>query len=514
MKLKFIISFFICALTATVSFASDVVIKFNGQKAKAESASKSVIVKVNGSHVELIDTINTEPLSIIVSGSSGDGSLYVNSNNKTIISFNSLNLTSAEGAPIVVKNKKKVKFVAEKGTENTLQITACADTAAHKASVIWVKDKAEFAGEGTLNIRATGTGCKGINVSGNITISDLALNVSTTGMYLAKDTTNAFGFPPDMNGMPPFGEGGFDPNNIPEEVKKQFEEMMKNMPGGMPPFGQGMPGGGMPPFGQGMPSGMPQFGQGMPDFGGEGFPEGGMAFKQKYIGTTKGIKSLGIVTIESGKVNVTTTAPGAEGIEGKKGVVVNGGTVFVKSTDDAINANATIYFNGGNVTAWSTNNDAVDANVEGGFPMFFMPNNNSSKETSPGIVIAGGVVNAFSQLGPPEEGFDCDFAPINITAGTAFSIGAGMGEMPSIPTEESAKQPTVLFCGLSFDEGSKVEITNASGDVLLTMNAPFSFKNSSSLVTSPKFKIGESYVLKTGDKTHNFKIEKQFNVVR
>ena len=78
------------------------------------------------------------------------------------IELDGLTLTSQEGAPIDLKNKKKVEIVAVKGTNNTLTITACNDTANHKAATIWAKDKLFLSGKGTLNIIATGDGCRGI----------------------------------------------------------------------------------------------------------------------------------------------------------------------------------------------------------------------------------------------------------------------------------------------------------------------------------------------------------------
>lgn len=496
------------AIHASLSAFADGTVKVNysGTTADVQSKDKSIVIERNGSHVTVIDTLKQEPLAVILSGSSADGSFCLKSNNSTTISLSSLQLTSNEGAAIEIKCKEKVKFIAEKDTKNTLTITACNDTANHKTAALWVKGDAEFSGNGKLNVVATGKGCKGVNVQGNITIADLSFDVLTSGMYLDVDTANTFGPPP---GLPPFGEGGFDPNNIPEEVKKMFEEMMKNGPmqmgGGMPPFG-----GGMPPFGGGeMPQmgGMPPFGGGMPPFGGGG---GMPPMKQKYIGKAKGIRAQGTVTIESGNVTVNTSTPGAEGIEGKKGVIVNGGNIFVKACDDAINSNSTIYFNGGNTTAWSTSNDAVDANIEGGLA-FFPMGQNQNKETSPGIVITGGVVNAFSQVGPPEEGLDCDFAPILVSGGTAFSIGASMGPMTSVPTEETAKQPTILFNGVNFEEGTPVILETESGKEIFKTKAPFSFKGSSTIVTSPELKRGKTYVLKSNGESYKIKIEKNFN---
>ena len=293
-----------------------------------------------------------------------------------------------------------------------------------------------------------------------------------------------------------------------EEMRKKFEEMMQNG-GGFPMMG----GFGAPPMGDG-------------ENGGDG---GGMPFgKHKYNGTCKGIKSQGKIIINSGKVNVTTASAGAEGIEGKEGVILNGGDVNVLAIDDAINANAAIEFHGANVVARSTTNDAVDANLVdffaggfGGFGGFGGDNNESSpfgggqqQNNDPAIIITGGTVYAWSQRGMPEEGLDCDFSPIEISGGKVFSVGAGMGEMPSVPTQETAKQPTVLLIGFNIVENEPIQIKNGKGELIDTLTIPFSLQRSSSIVTTPEFKVGETYTVKTKDVEKTFTISENFTIVR
>ena len=93
------------------------------------------------------------------------------------------------------------------------------------------------------------------------------------------------------------------------------------------------------------PFGFGGFPEGFPPFGNDSTMQegmGGFTGKHKYVASTKGIASKGKVTVNSGVVTVRTSTPGAEGIEGKKGVAFNGGKVDVLATDDAVNANATI----------------------------------------------------------------------------------------------------------------------------------------------------------------------------
>jgi hypothetical protein len=561
-------------LMGSVCQAEDITIRYNGSTAKVDQQAKdSVTVTVNGANVNVDSKYTSHKLTVLLTGKSDDGQLVLKTTGKAKITLNKLNLTSQEGAPIDLKNKKKVEIAVANGTENTLTITACNDTANHKAATIWAKDKLLLSGKGTLNVIATGDGCRGIKTKDDITIEDLTLNVTTSGNHLGE---KAFGFGnfggggmPNFGGggMPNFGGGFGAPNDstrqggfggfqmggfgggMPnfgnlseeeqariEEMRKTFEERMQNGGGfggfgggfgGMRPEGNdstrqgGFGGGGFPNFGEG---GIPNFGGFGGGFGGFGNPGeegeedeegGGMGFggKRKYVASTKGIASKGKITINSGNVTVKTSTAGAEGIEGKEGVVINGGMVDVMSPDDAINANATIEFNGGTVIARSRGNDAVDSNPKGGFFMPFGGNNNQ-EDTDPAIIITGGTVYAWSQAGSPEEGLDCDFAPLVIEGGTIFTVGGGMGEMPSVPTNYTSKQPSALLIGINIVKEEPVYLYDGNNKLLETITVPFSLRRSASLVSSAAFQVGETYTVKTKGYEKTFTLNENFTVVR
>ena len=164
----------LCALSllmGSVSYAEDITIRYNGSSAKvSQTATDSVMVTVDGARVSIESLYKDHKLTLLLKGKSDDGQLLLKSAGKAKIKLDGLNLTSREGAPFDLKNKKKVEVVAAKGTVNTLTITACNDTANHKAAVIWSKDKLLFSGKGTLNIVATGDGCRGIKTKKDITI--------------------------------------------------------------------------------------------------------------------------------------------------------------------------------------------------------------------------------------------------------------------------------------------------------------------------------------------------------
>ena len=547
-------------LMGSVCQAEDITIRYNGSTAKVDQKAKdSVTVTVNGANVNIDSKYTSHKLTVLLTGKSDDGQLVLKTTGKAKITLNKLNLTSQEGAPIDLKNKKKVEIAVANGTENTLTITACNDTANHKAATIWAKDKLLLSGKGTLNIIATGDGCRGIKTKDDITIEDLTLNVTTSGNHLgekpfsfgdfggfgggempdfsnfqmpeggfpdfggfggfpgfggeANDSTRQGGF----GGFPGFGGGGF-PGFGGMRPEGNDSTRQGGFGGGFPNFG----GGGFPNFGEG---GMPNFGGFGGGFGGFGNPDeegeedeegGGMGFggKRKYVASTKGIASKGKITINSGNITVKTSTAGAEGIEGKEGVVVNGGMVDVMSPDDAINANATIEFNGGTVIARSRGNDAVDSNPKGGFFMPFGGNNNNQEDTDPAIIITGGTVYAWSQAGSPEEGLDCDFAPLVIEGGTVFTVGGGMGEMPSVPTNKTSKQPSALLLNLNIVKEQPVYLYDSKNKLLETITVPFSLRRSASLISSAAFQMGETYTVKTKDYEKTFTLNENFTVVR
>ena len=546
-------------LMGSVCQAEDITIRYNGSTAKVDQKAKdSVTVTVNGANVNVDSKYTSHKLTVLLTGKSDDGQLVLKTTGKAKITLNKLNLTSQEGAPIDLKNKKKVEIAVANGTENTLTITACNDTANHKAATIWAKDKLLLSGKGTLNIIATGDGCRGIKTKDDITIEDLTLNVTTSGNHLGEKPFSFGDFGgfgggemPDFSnfqmpegGFPDFGGFGGFPGFGGEANDSTRQGGFGGFPGfgggGFPGFGgmrpegndstrQGGFGGGFPNFGGG---GFPNFGEGgMPNFGGfgggfggfgnpgeEGEEDeegGGMGFggKRKYVASTKGIASKGKITINSGNITVKTSTAGAEGIEGKEGVIINGGMVDVMSPDDAINANATIEFNGGTIIARSKGNDAVDSNPKGGFFMPFGGNNNQ-EDTDPAIVITGGTIYAWSQAGSPEEGLDCDFAPLVIEGGTIFTVGGGMGEMPSVPTNYTSKQPSALLIGINIVKEEPIYLYDGNNKLLETITVPFSLRRSASLVSSAAFQVGETYTVKTKGYEKTFTLSENFTAVR
>ena len=370
----------------------------------------------------------------------------------------------------------------------------------------------------SITIRMTGDGGQGVKSDGDIVINNAKIDVKTTGNYISEadgwgmggfggfgggfggpDGDGDFGGPGGFGGFGGFG-GGFggqrDEMNdstmqrMMEEGRRRFEDMMAG--GEMPDFGGfGGPGGGFggPGGGFGGPGGMGGgsnieisdsvrrllFADIQQDERGGGF--GG---KRKYNGSAKAMKAMGIITINGGDIRLETQTAGAEGLEGKRGITMNDGTLWVKAQDDGMNSGGKIVFNGGSTFVWSMGNDAIDSNSRG----------------AGAITITGGKVVSCSQTGPPEEAFDCDFSPMLLTGGTVFGMGGSMGGEATAPANADDTQPTVVLSGLPCPKGKTLVVIDESGKELFSFDIPFTMQQSSSILSLPAFKRGQTFSVK------------------
>lgn len=181
-----------------------------------------------------------------------------------------------------------------------------------------------------------------------------------------------------------------------------------------------------------------------------------------FIGSTKAIKVMGPITVNSGNIHLSTTSDGAEGLESKHTITFNGGIFESDTYDDAINAGDCITFNDGYVWAHASGNDAIDSN--------------SSSGTN-GIVINGGVVIGTSTTSP-EEAFDCDNANFILNGGVVIGVGGAQGGGTSTagaPT--SASQKYGIVSGVSLTQNTYISVKNSSGIVLCNYKQPNSFSS-------------------------------------
>lgn len=215
--------------------------------------------------------------------------------------------------------------------------------------------------------------------------------------------------------------------------------------------------------------------------GGWGGPGGGGSSS----GTSKGIKVMGAITINGGTTEVSTKTDGAEGLESKTSIDINGGLHYFECYDDCINSAGAITFNGGATVCYSNGNDAVDSNYG----------------RSGAITIGDGAVFAFTTRGAPEEGLDCDNnSYIQITGnGYAISAGASQGGGggwggSSGNTISNAKQGyAFVTSSVSYATGKYYTLSDANDNNLITYSFPASCNSSLSLFTAKGMTKGQSY---------------------
>lgn len=176
-----------------------------------------------------------------------------------------------------------------------------------------------------------------------------------------------------------------------------------------------------------------------------------------YKSAPKGVKADGDVLIQGGAVTVMCTGNGAEGIESKSEMTINGGDLKIRAYDDGVNSSSDMYIKGGNLDIMSIGNgDGVDANGN--------------------IYISGGKMQIFARANP-EQGFDAgDGYSIYFTGGEILAYGPGGNSVPSTGTQST--QP-YLSLSQTPTAGQKVTVSK-DGTELVSFTVPEDFSLSNS----------------------------------
>ena len=198
--------------------------------------------------------------------------------------------------------------------------------------------------------------------------------------------------------------------------------------------------------------------------------------------SAKAIKAICAAVIYGGQTEVSTTKSGAEGLESKTSVTINGGQHYYKCYDDCINSAGKIVFEGGVTVCYSNGNDAVDSNAG----------------TTGAITIGNGAVFAFTTKGSPEEGLDCDNNSYIQITGTGYAISAGASQGGSSSnTISNAKQGYAFYTSnVSYSAGRYYTLADTSGNNLVTYSFPASCSSTLSLFTAKGMVKGSKYTVK------------------
>ncbi len=501
-----------------------VIVNYNGDSASiimSRDLVSLVSCTMDGAHVNLVqsDNVNesTGEITYILSGASEDGSFNLTGSYKATIELQGLDLTNKSGAPLNIKNGKRIAVSAKNSTVNNLT-----DGEGSQKGAISCTGHLEFKGKGTLNVTGNvghavyakeyvemknctlnvlsapkdGINCTqyfllesgklnirnvegdGVQVdfkdaenreeedTGKITLAGGTVDMAITGIamkgFKAEGDLEVTGGEIKITSS---GNGEYD-----EKKAKTKASACLGADGNVTISGGLL---NLSASGSG--------GKGISCDGNLNYKGGEMeihtsggilvysngSLNHNYTGNTdriasdmksspKGVKADGEIVIDGGSIKVTTTGKGAEGIESKSTLVINDGSINVFATDDCINSASHMTINGGDILVVSTGNDGLDTNGS--------------------MYINGGVIRAFG-AGSPECGLDVNEEERQILVITGGYV-LGVGGNNSVPTTAANTQPYV-HGSLKVTSGTPIVIAQGNDD-LYTFEVPTEYVPSSS----------------------------------
>ena len=470
------------------SFGKTITITFSKSGAATVSGDDAGIVSINGNDVTA--TNNTETIiRYVLTGETNDGFFKLYSSKKQAIVLNGVSITNPDGAAINNQSKKRTFIVLNDGTKNYLtdgtnysdatdneDMKACffsegqlvfsgsgylevdANCKAGIRSDDYVRtmpksnifvdassgngirgNDAVIVTGGVINVNVTGTADKGISTDGEIRIDGGRTTILTSGGYEYdeedKDYTACSGLKADSVVTINGGELNIMSTGTGGKGINCDDKININ-------------------------DGVIRI-----------ITTGKRQKDSKGSVSPKGIKADGNITVKGGQTQVRLegTGDGTEGIESKGEIHIEAGTVESYSYDDAINSAGNLYIDGGYVYARSYNNDGIDANKN--------------------LYINGGVVIA-EGAGQPECGLDAaEQYKAYINGGTVIAVGGGLQAIDS-----SSKQASIA---VSAQMGTTVGVLDGS-KAILAYTTPGSNTGTALMISSPSFKSGSSYTLRSG----------------
>ncbi len=182
----------------------------------------------------------------------------------------------------------------------------------------------------------------------------------------------------------------------------------------------------------------------------------------------------GYVYIVDGSITVSESKEGLEG----NNITIAGGTISLNASDDGVNINdesGTLIINDGSLTVYAKG-DGLDSNGD--------------------ILMNGGTVTVFSPDNGGNGTIDVGEAQNKAVASGAAFIGLGVSGM-NVQFDSSSTNGCILVTlGSSYEAGTKVTLTDASGNTVLETEAVKTFN--SVQLSSPSIEAGQTYTLTVG----------------
>jgi len=197
-----------------------------------------------------------------------------------------------------------------------------------------------------------------------------------------------------------------------------------------------------------------------------------------------GIHSETSVTQNGGDLTITNSY---EGVEGPY-IYLNGGTMSVTATNDAINATK------GTVSGGTESNDGSCFYINGG-TLFASCSNGDAIDSNGSVVMSGGVAIVYGPTTSPEEAADFNG---KFTMKGGFFVGAGSNSNmnKTMDAATSTQRNLYILSGSQLSASTLFHIQDAGGNNIVTFKPVRAYY--SVLFSSSELKTGVTYSIYTG----------------
>ena len=320
---------------ATIVSDDTISIAWNGSSVTVTGDERGCVT-ANGADVTVNDTSTTIALTLVLSGSTADGSLLVYRQKKYTMLLNGVDITNLDGPAINNQCSKSLYVICADGTTNTLTDgTSYATQTYQQKGTLFSEGQIYFSGAGTLNV--SGNCVNAIACDDYITIlSDININTMTS--------TNGTNGIKANDGM--FINGGTLSIDVASDGGRGINCDARTVISG----------------------------------GDITINTSGDCLIETINGvqdttSAAGIKSDSLFTMTGGELTITCTGDGGKGIRCNENVEISGGTLVVRTTGSndigkpkAIKSDTGIIISGGSLTATVKKSWALDNGTDSETP--------------------------------------------------------------------------------------------------------------------------------------------------
>ncbi|MCE1199530.1 MAG: carbohydrate-binding domain-containing protein [Marinilabiliales bacterium] len=364
-------------------------------------------------------------------------------------------------------------------TGGTLNITTTGD----QGNALKSADYTTIASSGTLTLKVSGKGSKGIKTGGNCTLSNGTLNITTTGNAFYDTTDKDVKTPAGINcnKILSISQGNLTINSSGTGGKGISVDKNATIDGGTIQI----------------------------------TTTGGKFTYGTTTSEAKAFKCDSALVINSGTLNISSAD---DGLKSEKSVTVNGGTINISNAYEGIEApyinlnKGTITINASDDSVNATKGNGGESNdgsllTFGGATVYLNSTGGDSVDSNGSVAMTGGTVVAQGPQSAPEVALDYN-GTFNITGGIFIASGPNSGNMIQAVSTSSGQYCVLAKSSSNLQAGTLLSIQSSDGSNLLTYapvrNTYYFVFSSPSLVSGATYKIytGGSYT--GGSNTNGF----------